>query len=197
MHISSLLPLCAAGAAYAQATSKCTTTITRTTSVPTSTKGSAAGPPSTLLPSYAWIRAVETPNYHSYLQSNPPLATASAILGPNTSAGQFKLVAGQLEYAQDGSGSKVLYASVGTPASASATILPVSFSSQPGAHGTFAYSGDTLQWTTSEYKRPNPGAWLVCANHSLFINLGNYGYQTPTGCNDATIHSYGNSIADV
>jgi hypothetical protein len=191
MHPSSLLALLAASTAYAQSrcTSYTTTTIHTSSSHTTSpSKTSAvAGPPTTLLSGYAWIRAVETPNYHKYLQSNPPLATGNAILGAGSSAGQFKLVNGQLAYAVDSTGSKVLYASVGSPPSASATILPVTFSSQQESAGTFSYSGDTLQWTSPSYKRPNPGAWLVCANQTVWINLGNYGYQTPSGCVDATV----------
>jgi hypothetical protein len=205
MRSSLLLPWLAAATAYAQqcVVSTVTVTVDPTTPPPTTTpsatptttpspttsggSGSGGSPPTTLLSGYAWIRAVETPNFHKYLQSNPVLSAAEAILGSTTSAGQFKVVNGQLEYAIDSTGSKVLYASVGAPASASATILPVSFSTSPESSGTFTFSGDSLQWTSPSYTRPNPGAWLVCADQTLYINLGNYGYQTPSGCNDATV----------
>lgn len=49
------------------------------------------------------------------------------------------------------------------------------------------FSGDAVTWSTPDIARPNLSAWLVCANMSLWINLGNYAYLTPTGCVDETV----------
>jgi len=43
-------------------------------------------------------------------------------------------------------------------------------------------------------------AWLICADaqgkKEVFINLGAYGYQTPAGCNDHTIHGFTGTTPD-
>jgi hypothetical protein len=33
----------------------------------------------------------------------------------------------------------------------------------------------------------NPAAWYVCEGKQLFLNLGDYLYQTPSGCSDETV----------
>jgi hypothetical protein len=71
------------------------------------------------------------------------------------------------------------------------------FEEEPNAWGAFAFQGDTVTWSVAEINRPNTAAWLVCEEQQLFINTGAYGYQTPAGCADQTIHSYGGSTPDV
>lgn len=187
--------------------SKCTTTITITTSTPTRTtsspsrttttttttkpasttapSGSGAG--STLQTGYTWIRAVAAPNFHKYLQTSPLNASPGrAILSSATTAGQFQIVDGQLIELIDTKGTK-LYANIGEAPSASATYLPVSFTTAKNSLGTFAYQGDTLTWSAAGVQRQNVAAWYVCENQSLWINLGAYLYGTPAGCVDQTV----------
>ena len=65
-------------------------------SVPTGT--ASAGPTgSTLLPGNLWIRAVEDPNFHKYLQSSVSGEAGPAVMGDYTTAAQFVLTDGQLE----------------------------------------------------------------------------------------------------
>ncbi|KAK0647085.1 hypothetical protein B0T16DRAFT_414669 [Cercophora newfieldiana] len=71
------------------------------------------------------------------------------------------------------------------------------FAPEQNTYGTFAFQGDTLTWSVAEINRPNTAAWLVCNGDELFVNTGAFLYQTPEGCWDHTIHSYGGSIADV
>ncbi|KAK1773036.1 60s ribosomal protein mitochondrial precursor protein, partial [Copromyces sp. CBS 386.78] len=71
------------------------------------------------------------------------------------------------------------------------------FSTTKNAYGTFKFQGDTLTWSVADINRPNEAAWLVCTGQEVFINTGAYLYQTPTGCADQTIHSYGGSTADL
>jgi hypothetical protein len=68
------------------------------TGTPTSgqTGGSTSGPGTTLQSGYYWIRAVESPLFHYYLQSKPLLSNSTAVLGSYTTAGQFQVVSGQL-----------------------------------------------------------------------------------------------------
>jgi hypothetical protein len=80
-----------------------------------------------------------------------------------------------------------LYANVGEAPSASATYLPVSFTTSKNSFGAFAYQGDTLTWSAEGVKRQNVAAWYVCENQSLWINLGAYLYGTPAGCVDQTV----------
>ena len=57
-------------------------------------------------------------------------------------------------------------------------------------YGTFGWQGDDLTRLTPGISRPNPIAWYVCTGRLLYINLGNYLYNTPSGCADETIHYY-------
>jgi hypothetical protein len=95
-------------------------------------------------------------------------------------------VDGQLVEVIDTKGTK-LYASVGSAPSASATYLPVTFTTAKNSLGTFAYQGDTLTWSAAGVQRQNVAAWYVCENQSLWINLGAYLYGTPAGCVDQTV----------
>jgi hypothetical protein len=38
-------------------------------------------------------------------------------------------------------------------------------------YGAFVFSGDAVQWSTPDIKRPYLSAWLDGANQQLFINL--------------------------
>lgn len=177
---------------------ECTTTITITTSTPTRTTSSASrtttgaatsgsGPGSTLQSGYYWIRAVADPNFHKYLQTSPLNSSPGrAILSDNTSAGQFKIADGQLVELIDSKGT-VLYANVGQQPSASATYLPVTFSTSKNTFGTFAFQGDTVTWSAAGVQRQNVAAWYVCEGQSAWINLGAYAYGTPAGCADQTV----------
>ena len=96
------------------------------------------------------------------------------------------IVDGQLIELIDTKGTK-LYANIGEAPSASATYLPVSFTTAKNTLGTFAYQGDTLTWSAAGVQRQNVAAWYVCENQSLWINLGAYLYGTPAGCVDQTV----------
>ncbi|KAH8597221.1 hypothetical protein B0O99DRAFT_87847 [Bisporella sp. PMI_857] len=169
------------------------TTTTGGGASPTTTggTGSTAYPGTTLQSGYYWIRAVVDPNYHKYLQTSPQYVSGTAILGSYTTAGQFQVVSGQLVELIDGG---KLYANV-IPSS-DTTKLAVTFNTTQNTYGTFAWSGDALQWSIPSINRPNLSAWLVCANQALFVNLGSYGYQTPAGCADQTIHYYNDAHAN-
>jgi hypothetical protein len=145
---------------------------------------SVSGPGTTLQSGYLWIRAVEAPNFHKYLQTKPEYSPGTAILDSYTTAGQFQIVSGQLVQLIGGGG--LLYANVEQNTTA-AVKLAVSFNETKNIYGTFVFSGDAVTWSTPDIKRPNLSAWLVCANQQLFINLGNYDYMTPAGCADETV----------
>ncbi|KAI1845513.1 hypothetical protein JX266_008371 [Neoarthrinium moseri] len=207
------LPFLATGAyaqqsAYGQSVSstvkQTSTTIssgasTTATGQTTSASASATTPPKTLVSGHYWIRAVESPNFHSYLQA-APTATPSpgpgdAYLRSATNAGQFNIVDGQLVYY---TGSSTLYMGVENPANKTQRTLETRFDTTQNDYGTFAFQGDTVTWTVADISRPNTAAWLVCGDEGkLYINTGAYAYNTPAGCADETIHSYGGSTADI
>jgi len=108
----------------------------------------------------------------------------TALLDYYTTAGQFQVQSGQLVELIDGG---KLYANV-VP-SAATDKLAVTFNTTQNTYGTFAWSGDALQWSIPSITRPNLSAWLVCSKQELFVNLGNYGYMTPSGCSDQTVSS--------
>ncbi|BCS25446.1 uncharacterized protein APUU_50157S [Aspergillus puulaauensis] len=165
---------------------------TAQSTTPTST---TTAPLPTLSPGWFFIRAVEEPNYHSYLQSAPTATPGLAVLDANTGAGQFNIISGQLVYHLSGNGS--LYMNVENPSDKTQRKLTTSFNATENAYGEFAFQGDTVTWSVEDIDRPNTGAWLVCEDQQLFINTGSYGYETPEGCADETIHSYGGSTPDV
>jgi hypothetical protein len=167
-----------------------TTTGATTTAVGTSTAASTTtSAPRTLVSGYYWIRAVESPNFHSYLQAAP---TATPSPGPGdayllsaANAGQFNVVDGQLVYY---TGGDLLYMGVENPSNKSQRTLETWFNSTENDYGTFAFQGDTLTWTVADISRPNTAAWLVCGGEGqLYINTGAYAYDTPSGCADETV----------
>ncbi|KFY17227.1 hypothetical protein V492_00810, partial [Pseudogymnoascus sp. VKM F-4246] len=152
-------------------------------STPTVT-GTAPGAKATLVGDNLWIRAVADPNFHKYLQSSPSNAAGVAVMDDASTAGQFTVTDGQLVLKV---GSADLYGIVNsTVIGPNEGRLAVTFSTTKNAYGSFKFSGDALQWTVAGVTRPNESAWLVCAGQELFVNLGNYGYQTPEGCADQT-----------
>ncbi|KAI4594469.1 hypothetical protein KJ359_008258 [Pestalotiopsis sp. 9143b] len=179
------------------ATSTTTTAGASTTTAAASSTTTSA--PETLVSGYYWIRAVESPNFHSYLQAAPtatpsPVPGDAYLLSPE-SAGQFNVVDGQLVYY---TGGDLLYMGVENPTNKTQRTLETWFDSTANDYGTFAFQGDTLTWTVADISRPNTAAWLVCGDEGqLFINTGAYAYETPDGCADETIHSYGGSTADL
>lgn len=188
------------------------TTTLKTSTVPTSIRSttfdSSPGAPSAttipsnpnptvLEPGWYWIRAVAAPNFHKYLQGGSSSATSSnqtALLEDHTTAGQFNIIDGQLVFNTKPS---QLYLNVENPADKTQRKLKTWFSTTKNAYGTFKFQGDTLTWSVADIKRPNEAAWLVCTGQEVFINTGAYLYQTPAGCADQTIHSYGGSTADL
>ncbi|KAJ0168452.1 hypothetical protein CTA2_5933 [Colletotrichum tanaceti] len=131
-----------------------------------------------------WIRAVASPNFHSYLQAKPTNTPSKAYLESPSGAGQFKIEAGQLVHLTEASS---LYLNVENPTDKTKRKLETWFSGSKNSYGTFAFQGDTLTWNTPDINRPNLAAWLVCENQEVFINTGAYLYQTPAGCFDQTI----------
>ncbi|KAJ0344749.1 hypothetical protein COL154_007388 [Colletotrichum chrysophilum] len=130
----------------------------------------------------------------TYLQAKPTGTPSKAYLDSPSTAGQFKIEDGQLVHL---TGSSSLYLNVENPADKTQRKLETWFATTKNTYGTFAFQGDTLTWSTPDINRPNLAAWLVCENQEVFINTGAYLYQTPAGCYDQTIHSYGGSTADL
>lgn len=163
------------------------------TSTPTAT-----GPGKTLQTGYYWIRGVAAPNYHKYMQTKPLYSTGPALLGDYTTAGQFQVQDGQLVQlvSAPGETTKLLYATVSPNKVINNASLAVSFTTEKNTYGTFKFGGDDLQWSVSGVTRPNPSAWYVCTGQQMYINLGNYAYQTPSGCADQTIHYYNDKTAN-
>ncbi|KAK1705198.1 hypothetical protein BDP67DRAFT_416639, partial [Colletotrichum lupini] len=162
-------------------TSRATTTLMTVTTTDAVGSGSV---PTTLVSGWSWIRAVASPNFHSYLQAKPTGTPSKAYLDSPSSAGQFKVEDGQLVHL---TGSSPLYLNVENPTDKTQRKLETWFSASKGTYGTFAFQGDTLTWSTPDISRPNVAAWLVCENQEVFINTGAYLYQTPVGCFDQTV----------
>lgn len=144
------------------------------------------------------ISAVAAPNFHKYMQTKPLYATGAALLGDYTTAGQFQVVDGQLVQlvSAPGAAVKLLYAVVSETRYINDNSLSVTFSATKNTYGQFAWQGDGLTWSVAGVTRPNSAAWYVCTGQQLFINLGNYLYQTPAGCVDQTIHYYNDKTAN-
>lgn len=97
-----------------------------------------------------------------------------AVLESYTTAGQFNVdSSGNL--IQILSSGSLLYGIVQPPANSSVTKLTLTWeTSTANAFGTFAFSGDALQWSVASITRPNLSAWLVCEDQILYINLGKF-----------------------
>ncbi|KAF2658453.1 carbohydrate-binding module family 1 protein [Lophiostoma macrostomum CBS 122681] len=157
------------------------------------------GPGTTLQSGYYWIRAVEAPNFHKYLQSKPLYATGPAILGDYTTAGQFQVVDGQLVQLVSAPGASpvtLLYGIVSVERYFNNLSLSVTWSATKNTYGTFGWQGDGLTWSEPSIQRPNAIAWYVCSGQTVYINIGNYLYGTPSGCADETIHYYNDKTAN-
>ncbi|KAI9645497.1 hypothetical protein NHQ30_006236 [Ciborinia camelliae] len=176
------------------ATTPVTTPGTPTTTVSASITSATAYPGATLQSGYYWIRAVESPNFHSYLQASPTANPGTALLADRSTAGQYQIVSGQL--VELIAPNTFLYANVQSPANSSAVKLSMTFNTTQNTFGTFAFSGDAVTWSVASISRPNLSAWLVCDAQELWINLGNYAYLTPTGCVDETIHYFNGATVD-
>jgi hypothetical protein len=144
------------------------------------------GVPTTLVSPWIWIRAVEAPNFHSYLQAKPTLTPGLAYMDSYTKAGQFQLVSGQVVM-NTGSGGTPLYMNVEDPSDKTQRALHTYFNTTKNTYGSFAWSGDALQWTDPDVTRPNLSAWYVCGEQELYINTGAYAYDAPSGCADETV----------
>ncbi|KAF8208180.1 hypothetical protein K438DRAFT_317611 [Mycena galopus ATCC 62051] len=172
-------------------------TSSTTKSISSTSTSSAPSSTTTLMTGWSFVRAVEDPNFHQYLQSEV-LGTASpAVLGIYTQAAQFQVVSGQLiQYTPSGN----LYAIVEPPASSNATMLGMHWATTPDTLGTFVFSGDSLEWSSPTIVRQQTNAWLVCPTVSgtvlnVFLNLGAYDYMTPAGCADETLNAYTGATA--
>jgi hypothetical protein len=167
-------------------------------SSPANSSVPAGSGPGTTLQSGYYIRAVAAPNFHKYIQTKPLYSTGPALLGDYTTAGQLQVVDGQLVQLVSAPGEpvKLLYANVATERSINNMSLAVTFSETKNTYGKFAWGGDDLQWSAADVTRPNKSAWYVCTGQKLYVNLGNYLYQTPSGCADQTIHYYNDKTAN-
>ncbi|KAH8896321.1 hypothetical protein GQ53DRAFT_778961 [Thozetella sp. PMI_491] len=177
------------------------TLITKATTT-TRTPDNTASGTATLVSGYSWIRAVESPYSHSYLQPGPTATPSSgfsdAYLGPASMAGQFRVADGQVQYYTGNVSGQVLYLGVEDANNKSQRALETWFDATANIYGTFSLAGDTLTWTADDLTRPNPAAWYVCGGEGqLYINTGDYGYNAPSGCVDETIHVYGGSTANI
>ncbi|KAF2865332.1 carbohydrate-binding module family 1 protein [Massariosphaeria phaeospora] len=160
---------------------------------------SGTGPGKTLQSGYYWIRGVAAPNFHKYMQTKPLYSTGAALLGDYTTAGQFQIVDSQLVQLVSGAGEKpekLLYGIVSETRYINNMSLSVTFSEAKNSYGKFAWNGDGLTWSVAGLQRPNAAAWYVCTGQQMYINLGNYLYQTPAGCADQTIHYYNDKTAN-
>ncbi|KAK4206694.1 hypothetical protein QBC37DRAFT_393297 [Rhypophila decipiens] len=157
----------------------------------------AGSVPTTLVSPNYWIRAVAAPNYRKYLQPAIPFTPGKAIISSHTTASQLYLDStGQLTLYR-GAGVAPLYLNIENPSDKTQRKLATEFKETKNSYGKFGFQGDTLTWSVGEIKRPNEAAWLVCGDgKELFVNTGAYGWDTPAGCSDQTIHSYGGATAD-
>lgn len=127
------------------------------------------------------------------------------MIGPTSTAGQFNIVSGQLVQYIPGGGQ--LYGSVYPPATGT-NRMKLFFQTSPATNVTWTFSGDALTASIPGYTQNQGGIWLACTDdsttrltgmarcfrddvailpksrHLAYVNLGNFDYQTPTGCGD-------------
>lgn len=174
-------------------TSKPATTLTTSATGTSGSGGSGAGTPTTLLSGWYWIRGVESPYFHSYLQALPTARAGTALLDSYLTAGQFNIIDGQLAYNTGSGTTNPLYLNVEDPVDKTQRALATTFKATKNTYGTFAFSGDTVTWTDPDVARPNTAAFYVCpgtsaaGENALYINTGAYLYQTPSGCYDVDV----------
>lgn len=96
-------------------------------------------PGDTLQEGYYWIRAVQEPYFHFYLQTDPLYSATTALMGDHTTAGQFQITDGQLEALIDTDGT-VLYLNP-DKANGTSTQIPVTFKETKSPLGTFEWQG--------------------------------------------------------
>lgn len=101
---------------------------------------------------YAFIRAVEDPNFHKYLQSEVLGTASDGVLGSPMTAAQFQVTNGQV--VQYVTATSSLYLHVAPPTDSSDKKLKTTWATTPDTLGTFAWSGDTLQWSSTTVSRP-------------------------------------------
>ncbi|KAF8589502.1 carbohydrate-binding module family 1 protein [Ramaria rubella] len=163
---------------------------------PSQTSTAASGT-ATLQPNHLWIRAVEDPNFHKYLQSQSVGSTGDAVIGSPSTAAQLNIVSGQLiQYLASGSS---LYAQVAT-AAANTTRLKVFWSTNPATNVTWSFDGDAVNGVVAGATQSNTGAFLACNDVSadapnVYLNLGAYDYMTPANCADETLNYYNGATA--
>jgi len=210
-YYSQCLPGGASSSSTVKPTSTSTTTTSKGTTTPpgtTTTTSTTAGspPPSTtssgspagsstwptLLPNQLWVRADEAPYFHYYLQSETLNSPGKAVLGSTSTAGQFQVVTGQLvQYTPYGN---QLYGSVYPPVTGTKR-MQLFWQTSPATNVTWTFSGDALTASIPGYTQAQGGIWLACTDDSttrlaVYVNLGNFDYQTPTGCGDETLNYY-------
>ncbi|OBT75427.1 hypothetical protein VF21_05692 [Pseudogymnoascus sp. 05NY08] len=159
-------------------------------STPTTATSTPLPPAATLTPNNLWIRAVEEPNYHAYLQSS---SSGVAVLGSASSAAQFIFNGGRIILLDASTALRALVhpevigAENGTAGRLAVTF--VEWGSGEADYGGFLYKGDTLMWRNLglAVPRPDESAWLVCGGGEVFVNLGAAGEGTPEGCVDQTV----------
>ncbi|KAG8832588.1 hypothetical protein FRC17_001048 [Serendipita sp. 399] len=193
LPVAALGPVARLPAVLVVAFPRCVRPTSTTSSVRgVTTTSSAVEAGGTLIPGNSYIRGVEAPFFHLYLQSEAGGTTpGDAILASYMTAAQFQVTGGQL--VMNPTGSSKLYGQVARPASGDMK-LKVTWATTPSTFGTFSWSGDTLLWSDPSVTRSQNNAWLGCTDSGgkvdLYVNLGPYGYNTPSGCSDQTIHAY-------
>lgn len=135
---------------------------------------------------------MESPYFHSYLQTLPTATPGTALLDSPATAGQFTITEGQLVY-YTGAGAAPLYMWVEDATNKTQRALATWFNGTASTYGSFAFSGDTVTWTDPHVARPNTAAFYVCPStaagggNDLFVNTGAYLYDTPSGCYDVDV----------
>lgn len=136
---------------------------------------------------------METPFYHSYLQTLPTATPGDALLDSGSTAGQFNIIDGQLVYNTGSGTTDALYMWVEDPSDTTQRTLKTWFNTTENTYGTFVFSGDTVTWVDPDISNRNAGAFYVCpansttGENSLFVNTGAYAYDTPDGCYDVDV----------